>query len=150
MSRAALGRKLPRGRRNGEGHGNDEGVHAGYELEDRADRAGPGCRRYRKRRREAAAAALGRCAREKSGPLLGRCAAVGPRGNGARGGEDWACALAWAEASADRREKGVGLRARLGCGKKKRSRPSGIIRERENFSFLFYFQNQFKCKPNQF
>ena len=35
----------------------------------------------------------------------------------------------------------------LGCMGSKRSRPSGLNIERENFPFLF--QNQFKCKPNQ-
>jgi len=29
------------------------------------------------------------------------------------------------------------------------AKPSGQIRKGGNFPFLFYFQNQFKCKPNQ-
>jgi len=140
MRQGGVARKTMIGKRHERGL-TDGGVRLGYERKDgdRADRNGPPvgeCRSGtglsdREKRRERQA-------------TLGRCAAIGPRGNGARGGEDWA------EASADRREMGVGLRVRLGCGEKKRSRPSGIIRERENFSFLFYFQNQFKCKTNQF
>ena len=64
-------------------------------------------------------------------------------GSGLR--DDWA--VAWmAEASVgvahkqERRES----RKKWAYGKKKRSRPSGLIRERENFPLLFYFQNQIK------
>ena len=60
--------------------------------------------------------------------------------------EQWACAPTLAHAGERKREAGRGPGAGL---RKKRSRPSGLIRERENFPFLFYFQNQFKCKPNQ-
>ena len=52
--------------------------------------------------------------------------------------EQWACAPTLAHAGERKREAGRGPGAGL---RKKRSRPSGLIRERENFPFLFYFQN---------
>ena len=37
----------------------------------------------------------------------------------------------------------------VGLREEKEKQASGLIRERGKFPFLFYFQNEFKCKPNQ-
>ena len=130
------------------------GVRLEYERKerDRADRRARGGSGASRGRRGAGTLASGQ---NGVGPalLLGCGTALLGQAEKRRAGsglrDDWATAwLAIASAGAahkrERRESGK----KWACGKKKRSRPSGLIKERENFPFLFYFQNQFKCKPN--